>query len=156
MDFRDWSLHLLLPSDWSRRSVYFQCNDQYIYAITSAGGLKWKFDLGGASNAMTTVGVDGTIYAAPTSSGIFRAFAEDGRVKWSYSTGGNAQFCAPLLSRDGEAVFFSSGDSSSSATSLFSLTKSGSLKWKFAPPNNRLSSFSAALSPDGGTIYCPG
>ena len=136
-------------------SVYFQCHDQYMYAITSAGGLKWKFDLGGASNSLTTIGSDGTVFATPTLGGIFRAFDESGAIKWSFSTGGNAQFSTPVPSRDGEVVYFSSSDSTGT-TNLYALTKSGSLKWKYAPSVRRLTSNSIALSPDGRTIYCPG
>ena len=135
--------------------------DNHLFAITSLGALAWKFDLGSPSAALTTVASDGTVYACPPVGGIFYALNSGGGAEWGFQVGGEAAFGAPVLSQDGEVIYFAARDSTDASTlgyfySLFALRKDGTVKWKFTPPGHDLTAHAPAISPDGRTLYCPG
>jgi len=137
-------------------TIYTQSWDGFLYALSSGGGLKWKFNLGSASDGITTIGSDGTIYTgAIGNTGNFYALDENGNAKWTFRTGGSGHWSAPVLSYDGQTIYFIAGDSSSNGRSLFALRRDGTLKWKYTPLANDLINFSIALSPSG-LIICPG
>jgi outer membrane protein assembly factor BamB len=144
------------PVIGSDGTVYFQSLDHYLYAVSSAGIVQWRFDMGGASEAFITLGADGLVYACPAKGGHFYALNAGGGKVWEFASAGAAQFGAPVFSYDGESIYFSASDSAVKANSLFALRKDGTLKWKFSPSQKDLATHAIGISPDGKTLYCPG
>ena len=93
-----------------------------LYALTSAGGLKWRFSAGSVQSS-PTVGPDGTIYVGSDDGNLY-AVTPAGDLKWKFSTRGPVT-SSPTLDKDGN-VFVGSAD-----FCLYAVTARGKLKWSF-------------------------
>jgi outer membrane protein assembly factor BamB len=51
--------------------VYVGSNDKNIYAITSAGSLKWKFPTNSDVRSSPVLGADGTVYVGSDDGNIY-------------------------------------------------------------------------------------
>ncbi len=83
-------------------TVYIVSLDQYLFAISSNGKIKWKFPIGLAvdSWASPAIGPDGTIYitSSPPKGGLY-AINPDGTEKWHYSTS-TGMFNSPSIDKN--------------------------------------------------------
>ncbi|HEC89638.1 MAG TPA: cell surface protein, partial [Thermoplasmatales archaeon] len=63
-------------------TIYFGCNDGYLYALKPSGELKWKFETTGVIyTSSPSIGADGTIYIGDENGHVF-AVNPDGTKKW--------------------------------------------------------------------------
>lgn len=126
-------------------TVYAIAEDSYLYAISPAGELEWKCDLGWLPWDCLSVGMDGTIYAGLKNRELVAA-SPHGSVVWRLRFDG--QFASdPLAAPDGTLyVGVAPG-------TLIALSHLGRELWRITLP----ASFAAAPVMDGaGTIYLAG
>jgi outer membrane protein assembly factor BamB len=95
-----------------------------VYAITSAGGFKWKCMLGGATRSSPAIDSDSVIYIGCYDDCLYAIYASTGAVKWTYGTGGSIT-SSPAIDGDG-VVYVGSADSC-----LYAIHADGTLKWSF-------------------------
>ena len=67
-------------------TIYFGSQDNFLYALTPAGALKWRYQTADDVDSVPTVGPDGTIYFGSWD-GKFTALNPAGTKKWEYTTG---------------------------------------------------------------------
>ena len=72
-----------------------------VYALSANGGLKWIFNTGGFAAGPPSIGADGTVYAAASST--IYAISSDGALKWSFTepAGGQGVIVGPTVGPDG-------------------------------------------------------
>ena len=93
-------------------------------ALYPNGGIKWSYEAPNTFSAMSgAITADGKILIG-NSDGKLYAFYNDGRVAWTYSTGGWISG-SPVVTDDG-TIYFGSSDGR-----LISLNHDGSFKWAF-------------------------
>ncbi|MDP2984755.1 MAG: PQQ-binding-like beta-propeller repeat protein [Candidatus Latescibacter sp.] len=105
-------------------TIYFGSSNRNLYAIKPEGGLKWKYQTGGAIDDSPAIQDDGTIYFGSFDT-YFYALSPDGKLLWRYQTGGLIR-STPALAAGG-TILFGSYDKN-----LYALNPDGTLKWKFA------------------------
>jgi outer membrane protein assembly factor BamB len=140
-------------------TVYVGSWDGNIYAIDGITGTeKWAYSTGGVIIGSPAIGNDGTVYIGSNDS-FFYAIRSDGSLKWlseavpSYS----AINSSPILSANGEAVYFGNDDGEFYALS----SADGALLWSFSvaethPPDSTTSvaiSAAAAIGADGSIYF---
>ncbi len=82
-------------------TVYALDVDGHLYALTSAGGLKWIFNTAATAVQSVDVGADGTVYIASAGNTIY-AVNPDGTLKWQVSDpSGEAVEAGPNVGSDG-------------------------------------------------------
>lgn len=148
-------------------TVYFR-DDDYLYALTSAGALKWQYPINSTGGEGTycspVIAPNGTIYVGNTGGKLY-ALTDGGTSatkKWEFTANSDI-FTSPALAADGTLYFGTVASSPTTPGVFYALTPSASgatLKWSFPLPaftsaidgqGNGVSS-SPALAPDG-TIY---
>ena len=97
-----WSFNTTLavtaaPAVGSDGTVCVGCADHYLYAITAAGKIKWKY-LTGDTVASPGVGAKDTVYVG-SSDGFVYAISATGTLVWKYQTGDRVT-SAPVLHSD--------------------------------------------------------
>lgn len=105
-----------------------------------AGTLKWKCNIGPIYSS-PAIAKNGTIYVGNLE-GYLYAVNTNGKVKWSYETGG-AIFSSPAIGKNG-IVYFGSNDGF-----LYALTSTGKLKWRHLFSTNEYVKSSPAIGNDG-------
>ncbi len=109
------------------------------------GDIVWSVQTEDAVFGSPAVSADGTIFFGSTD-GVFRALDSDGSPVWSFSGATDWIESSPVLSADGEAVYFGSWDSS-----VYALRASdGSALWSYATGGLVIASPSLG---DGGNLY---
>ena len=88
-------------------TVYFGSADHNLYAYSSDGTLKWRYETAGDVDAGPAVAADGTVYVGSDDYCLYAVNA-DGTLKWRYPTGGQVE-AAPTIGTDG-TIYFSSDD----------------------------------------------
>ncbi len=86
------------PAIGADGTVYVTSDNDYLYAITPSGGLKWSASTLYPIHTSPSIGPDGTIYVA-TADGSLWAFNLNGVKKWSTSVG--AIYSSPAIGADG-------------------------------------------------------
>jgi hypothetical protein len=97
-----------------------------LYALTSAGGVKWIFNAG-RPNALqpVSVGLDGTIYYSVDP--FVYAINPDGTLKWTFTDPGSARvFAGPTAGPDGN-IYGATEDASLGGVGAFVLAPDGHL-----------------------------
>jgi outer membrane protein assembly factor BamB len=115
--------------------------NRYVYAVDSAGKLKWTIRIDRRVSAAPAIGIDGAVYVGCFDDGIF-AISPDGTRKWKFPI--RATRNALAVGADG-TIYVSSSDNN-----LYALDPDGALKWKFATGGWLMSS--PAIDADG-SIY---
>lgn len=134
------SVGLSSPALSREGALYVAGSD--VYAITTSGVSKWRFQAGREFTASPAVGSDGTVYVG-TEGGTLLALNPDGSEKWRFTVS-QAFNSSPALTDDG-TVYVGSLDGG-----LYALNGDGTLKWRFAANAGVFSS--PAIGSDG-TIY---
>ncbi len=102
--------------------IYTGSGDGYLYALTSAGKLKWKYKTGKEIYSLAA-GKNGIIYVGNRDGKLY-ALNSSGKFKWTYTTG-NSIRSSPAIGSDG-TLYFGSHDGK-----LYALKSSGKLLWKY-------------------------
>ncbi|MFW6176652.1 MAG: PQQ-binding-like beta-propeller repeat protein, partial [Thermoplasmatota archaeon] len=100
--------------------------DNYLYAVSSQGNIRWKQELNGRIRTTPTIGRDGTIYVG-TLNNTFYAVNENGEIEWSYECDKEVSFSS-VISKDG-VIYFTSGGSSRDKSTLYALNENGTIRW---------------------------
>ena len=122
-------------------TIYFGCDDNFLYAVNPDGTLKWQFHASDDIISSPAIGADGTIYVGSSDDYLY-AINPDGSEKWKYKADGDI-ITSPAIGTNG--VIYIKG-----FENLYALNPNGTLKWTF--PISWLSYSSPAIGPDG-TIY---
>ncbi len=123
-------------------TVYVGSQDNYLYALTSAGFMKWRYLTTDDVDSVPAVGADGTVYFGSWS-GKLTALGPNGLKKWEYTTG-SFLLSSPAIGADG-VVYVGSGD-----FSLHAINADGTSRWKYLTSDWVDSS--PAIAADG-TVY---
>jgi outer membrane protein assembly factor BamB len=129
------------PAIASDGTIYVGSYDQYLYAISPGGTLKWKYATGAAVGASPAIGSDGTIFVP--SNGYLHAVAPDGTARWTCQVGGMID-ASPAIGSD-DVVYLASRN-----TSVLAISPNGTLGWSYKTSAPMTSSPSIDLN---GTIY---
>jgi outer membrane protein assembly factor BamB len=110
-------------------TIYFSAFGSYLYALTTNGKLKWKYQIGGINTggSFPVIGSDGTIYLTNLNGDLF-AINPDGTLKWRYNVPGAFSVSAPALGSDG-TIYVSSSGYSPSTSYLIAFDFEGNVKW---------------------------
>ncbi len=103
-------------------TIYFSCQDGYLYALNSDGSFKWKTLLGWYSTFSPTIGNDGTIFACFKASGKLFALDTEGNIKWEYDIE-QAIHSAPAIAPDNSINFISE------VGTFYSISPDGTENW---------------------------
>lgn len=144
------------PAIGSDGTLYFR-DDTKLYALSSAGALRWTFDLAGSTDGTycsPAVGSDGTIYVG-TNGGAFYAVKDNGggsvTQKWKFTADGDI-FTSPSIAADGTLYFATLNGK------VYALTDNGNSatqKWSWTAPGSNSITSSIAIGTDG-TLYFAG
>lgn len=140
------------PAIGADGTIYFGgFSDGKFYAVRPNGTLKWAHEtFANHDLASPTLAPDGTIYVGTTASRVdapgksLLAFAPDGRLKWTFTTGDIVPR-SPAVGADG-TVYFNSLDDH-----LYAVTPEGKLKWKYKTRDAEI--WSAPAIGADGVIY---
>jgi len=112
----------------------FQGNPQHTglspFTGPSAPVLEWKFATGTGISPSPAVAF-GTIYVGGSDGNLY-ALNRDGRVKWSFPTGGTID-STPAVSSNGIVYVNVHFCCSSGAGAVYAINRDGSLRWMFPP-----------------------
>ena len=138
-------------------SVYFGVMlRKYFYGITPSGSQKWR-SLGGGADGSPLIANDGSIYifgsGALQPNTALLSYDRNGNLNWEYVVGPQTSLCSPVISRDGDIIYLA-------AKYLHAIRRDGTLYWKQLPFDSAGQGYqgycySAAMSPDGSTLYVP-
>lgn len=109
---------------------------------------RWQATAGDNITATPAVGSDGSVYVGSTDR-VFYAFAADGSLRWTVTTGGLIDSSSAAIAADG-TLYFGSNDGM-----LYAVTPEGTTKWtrEFVPGSTSTTAgYSPAIAADG-TIY---
>jgi outer membrane protein assembly factor BamB len=140
-------------------TIYVGAQDGNLYALTSAGALKWRFQTGGPVEATPTLGKDGTIYVG-SMGGKFYALKDAGTSAtkvWEFNAEGPV-FASATISNNGILYFGTVSNSTTQKATFFALDSlTGRELWFYTDPNLGTGTdgvqTTAALSPDEKTVY---
>ena len=113
--------------------IYFGSNDNFFYALSPDGTLKWEYFLESDDTVLihssAAIGEDGTIYFGAHDGKLY-ALNPDGSFLWSYQVaaglnGENSIISSPALDEDGN-IYFGAGSGA-----FYSLDSSGQLRWTY-------------------------
>jgi large repetitive protein len=123
--------------------IYTATRKGYVYAVTTAGAVAWRFGAGTQALTDPVVGPTGECYVG-TNDGYVYARGADGHELWTYATGSTVK-AGPVLANDG-ALYVGCLDNK-----VYSLRTDGSLNWTYAlAASNAIGCCS--VGPDG-TLY---
>lgn len=94
------------PSIGADGSLYFGSSDNNIYALTSSGQLKWKFQTGDQCKATPVLTPNGVLYGGGKDGFLYALNASTGTQKWKFDIG-DYMFSTPAIAKDGSVVFTS-------------------------------------------------
>ncbi|GMU98024.1 MAG: hypothetical protein AMXMBFR51_07620 [Ignavibacteriota bacterium] len=135
----------------SSNTIYFGGRDNYLYALSYDGDLKWKYKTSGQiiSTVIPNIDLQGNIYITDfvfpvTQPGALYSVSPEGNLNWKVIYDGGFAFKSPVLSPDGNTIYIPAIDSN-----LIALNLDGTIKWKFSCGNI----FRAAMVDSDGNIY---
>jgi outer membrane protein assembly factor BamB len=133
-------------------AVYVGGNDGYLYALDSAtGGLRWKFNGGGANpydSVSSPVVYDGVVYTSCYDGNVYALDAESGSVIWNHTTTKlESTYASPSFSNG--IVYLSAG------SGVYALNAAnGAELWHFTTGDQYPIQASPAVA--GGVVYVGG
>ena len=105
--------------------IYVGSLDGYLYALTTAGTLKWRYQTGGAIYSSPAQAPDGSIYVGSDDNYLHAIERDDGSRLWRYNTGSYDVASSPAIGTDG-TIYIGSANSL-----LYALTAAGELIWSY-------------------------
>lgn len=133
------------PSIGADGTIYVGSPDQYLYAITPNGTLKWRFQTGARIRATPAIGTDGTIYVG--ADGLY-ALNPNGTKKWKFATSLFSSV-SPILDADGLVYWRES-------FKAYAVNGDGTQKWSLdLQPFSTTALDSTPVIGLDGTLYLP-
>ncbi len=127
-------------------TIYFGCQDGYLYAINPDGSLKWTYVTYGEILSSPAIGTDGTIYFGSSDKYLYAI--EDSityaKLRWTFA-GSSYGIDSPILIGTNGTVYAIAGN-------LYAIDIAGNLKWSY---NTGIvcDVASVAMSLDGSCLY---
>jgi outer membrane protein assembly factor BamB len=122
-------------------TVYICCANQELYAVDSAGQIKWTFLTGDDIRSTPALAVDGSLRFCSADGNLY-AVEADGSLRWAYHTSG-IQWSSPSISAEG-VTYVGAEDGC-----LHAVNSDGTLRWRTELGD---SVRTPVVGPDG-TIY---
>lgn len=116
--------------------------NQYVYAFTPGGAVKWSYKTDGEVHSSPAIGSDGTIYVG-SRDGYIYAINPNGSLQWRYLTNDDIR-SSPAIDAEG-TIYVGSYDNH-----LYAINPDGSRKWRYYTQDNIYSSPAISSS---GEIY---
>jgi len=105
-------------------TVYFGCNDRYLYAIYPNGMEKWKYKTGGLIlGSSPAINEDGTIYVGSWDGKLY-AINSNGTLRWRFNSGDIIP-SSPVIADDGTIYFGTEGKK------VYAVNPNGTEKWHY-------------------------
>ena len=123
-------------------TVYVGSTDGHLYAFSSTGALRWRYEAGEIGDSGPAIGADGTIYIASID-GKLHAVNSVGSALWTRSVSSTAYGSTPAIASDG-TIYFRADER------LYAFTPTGSTKWSVALPGG---TYSSPVIGSDGTVY---
>jgi outer membrane protein assembly factor BamB len=128
-------------------TIYFESEDDKLYALYPDGSLKWEFDTRAGGYSSPAIGPDGTIYVGSRDYKLY-AVNPDGTEKWSYQDPGLNYFeSSPAIADDGTIYAGTTGGD------FYAFNPNGTVQWTYG---TGLSVTSSPAIANDGTIYVGG
>jgi hypothetical protein len=130
------------PAIDDKGNLYVGGYNDYFYAISPDGTIKWKYETGDHIRSSPAIGKSGTVYFGSWDDYLY-ALNPNGTLKWKYKTG-NWIDSSPAVGEHG-TIYVGSDDNY-----LYALNPDGTLKWKYETGSVIRSSPAVGID---GTIY---
>ena len=124
-------------------TIYFGCQDGYLYAINPDGSLKWTYMTYGEVLSSPAIGTDSTIYFGSSDDKLYAI--EDsityGKLRWTYSA--SSAIRSPILIGSDGTIY---------TGNMYAINQTGNLKWTY---NSGISGSTGgpAMSHDNSCLY---
>ena len=105
--------------------IYVGSLDSYLYALTTAGTLKWRYQTSGGIYSSPAQAPDGSIYVGSDDNYLHAIARDDGSRLWRYHTASYDVYSSPAIGADG-TIYVGSENSL-----LYALTAAGELIWSY-------------------------
>lgn len=122
-------------------TIYVGSHDHHLYAISPAGEVRWRRDLGGPIYSTAAL-ADGRVYVGSDADFFFAIDGERGEVIWHLATDDDAD-TGIAIAPDGTLVFGAGSD-------VIAVDREGEVRWRF---RTGLKVFSTPAIDDDGTVY---
>ena len=150
------------PAISSDGTIYFASMDNYLYALTKNGILKWRFQIRNGYNfggffSSPAISSDGTIYVG-SDEGVY-AINPDGSEKWFYTKVWNDYnmleigFSSPVIDDDGTVYIAVMDKTIRTGRGLLALNPDGSKKWFLGWGEDSRVPYSSPAIGQNGSIY---
>jgi outer membrane protein assembly factor BamB len=140
--FKGCSTSQSAPNVASDGTIYFGCNDGFLYALDHAGTLKWKGALHDLASSAPAI-FEHSIYIGSGDGNLY-AFDDLGKSKWMFKVSASTS-STPVVGVDGTVFIGSLGN-------FFGARPDGTKKWILTPSEARF--WSSALGADGTIFVC--
>jgi outer membrane protein assembly factor BamB len=133
------------PALGSNGNIYFGCNDNNFYAVSSLGYILWSFDTESSITSSAAVDSSGDIYVGTTGGKIY-SFTSSGSVNWYLLLTASFQYSSPAIGSNGQIYIGSAG----SDHGLYAISSIGSVQWIYVTHDVIYSS--PSIGPDGNIV----
>ena len=123
-------------------SIVVGSKDNYVYCLTSAGSLRWRYMTDAGVLSSPAITQDGSIVVGSWDFYIY-CLTSAGSLRWRYQTGNDVQ-SSPAIAQDGSIVVGSHDGY------IYCLTSVGSLRWRYQTGGSVFSS--PAIAQDGSIV----
>jgi len=141
-------------------SVIYATAGNQLYALTTAGVLKWALTVG-ANSGYPTIGEDGTIYFVSATTFVYAVTDNGtfGTLKWTRNTAATGFLNYSLAIGSNDVIYTSNSSTDNANTKVYAIVDNGAsstLKWTALgfPTNPQF--FTAPTLGNDGTIYVTG
>lgn len=125
-------------------TIYFESEDDKLYALYPDGSLKWEFDTRAGGYSSPAIGPDGTIYVGSRDYKLY-AVNPDGTEKWSYQDPGLSYFeSSPAIAEDGTIYVGAAGGT------FYAFNPDGTVRWTY---DTGLAVTSSPAVANDGAVY---
>ena len=125
-------------------SIVVGSDDYFIYSLTSAGSLRWRYKTGFYVRSSPAIAQDGSIIIGSSDNYVYSLSSSTGSVLWMYLTE-SVVISSPAISGQDGSIFVGGQD-----MYLYCLSALGSLRWRYKASKQVYSS--PALTQDGGSV----
>ncbi|MBI2451143.1 MAG: PQQ-binding-like beta-propeller repeat protein [Parcubacteria group bacterium] len=131
-------------------TVYHIGYDNFLYAISSNGNLKWKQRISpGSTSVFSKIGLDNdsNVYVGAHREGKIVSYNSSGNLRWTLSIGFPVN-CIGVMDAS-ETLYIGTN----SHGGVFAVTKDGTIKWHFVSPDNPLDIVGCPILDQNRTLY---
>lgn len=139
-----------MPSIGPGGTIYVAAYDNFLYAISPGGLLKWKQQVSAVYQSVfsdLSIDEDGNIYIGAHDDKKVVSFDPSGGIRWSRPVGFPVD-CIGAIDKDG-ALYIGTN----SGGGIFSLSQDGSVRWRFVLPDSPFDVLGCPVLDNANTVY---